>query len=53
MLVINEDLLAIEDAIDQLVNDIKQTKEYKNYCQLRNVVKEDSNLQADLAFLGN
>ncbi|WNZ87940.1 YlbF family regulator [Streptococcus iniae] len=50
MLVINEDLLAIEDAIDQLVNDIKQTKEYKNYCQLRNVVKEDSNLQADLAF---
>lgn len=29
MLVINEDLLAIEDAIDRLVNDIKQTKDIK------------------------
>ncbi|MGT2887747.1 YlbF family regulator [Streptococcus didelphis] len=49
MLVINEELLAIEEAIDDLVSDLKSTEEYQTYQRLAKQVENDSKLQVAIA----
>ncbi|MBA2795463.1 YlbF family regulator [Streptococcus porcinus] len=48
MLVINEDLFAIEDAIDHLIEDIKKTGEFQTYRKVYNKFKKDQQLQYEI-----
>ncbi|VTS18678.1 YlbF family regulator [Streptococcus pseudoporcinus] len=48
MLVINEDLFAIEDAIDYLIEDIKKTEEFQTYLKVYNEFEQDQQLQYDI-----
>ncbi|MGT2933227.1 YlbF family regulator [Streptococcus catagoni] len=49
MLIINEELLEIEDAIDTLVANLLKTPEYKNCCRLKKIFESDQALQKQLA----
>lgn len=45
MLVINEDLIVIDDAIDQLVNNLLERDEFLNYQEKLNALDQDSEVQ--------
>lgn len=48
MLVINEELFAIEDAVDALVNDFKTLNVYRSYQEASKNVRDDAELQKKL-----
>lgn len=48
MLVINQDLLAIDDAIDKLVEDIKKTGEFQSYLEVKRHFTDDQLLQSEI-----
>lgn len=53
MLVINQDLLAIDDAIDKLVEDIKKTGEFQSYLEVKRHFINDHNLQREIGSFQN
>lgn len=48
MLVINQNLLAIDDAIDKLVEDIKKTGEFQSYLEVKRHFTDDQLLQSEI-----
>ncbi|MGT2935124.1 YlbF family regulator [Streptococcus castoreus] len=48
MLIISDELIAIEEAIDQLVLDLKKTHQYKRYVSAKQAIEDDLELQADI-----
>ncbi|MGT2958635.1 hypothetical protein A9Q68_04910 [Streptococcus bovimastitidis] len=48
MLVINQDLLVIDDAIDRLVEDIKKTGEFQSYLEVKRHFTNDPDLQREI-----
>ncbi|KHD45753.1 YlbF family regulator [Streptococcus hongkongensis] len=51
MLVINEDLIIIEDAIDSLVNELVSSPEFINYKEKLKIVDNDHELQESISEL--
>lgn len=48
MLVISEEFIAIEEAVDQLVADLKKMPQYKAYAEAKAAVEADMSLQVEM-----
>ncbi len=48
MLVISEEFIAIEEAVDQLVADLKEMPQYKAYAEAKAAVEADMSLQVEM-----